>query len=897
MAPRVLLLLALLPIWQGTEAATPTDDRSLVVRAWFADESAIGRVAPLLGHAQIDRSKGLLRTEADAALRKALQEAGFRIEIDAEASARVADIALARSGAKSIPGYACYRTVEETDSDMAVLAAAYPDLLSLQSIGQSWQAVNGSSGYDLRIAVATNRGKPGPKPALFLLSSIHAREYTPAELGTRFIEDLVLGYGHDPEATWLLDHHAVHVLLQGNPDGRKRAESGLSWRKNWNPTHCGEGSWPGVDLNRNFPFEWGQHGGSSGSACDQTFRGPVPASEPETQAVIDYVRALYPDLRGPALDDPAPDSTQGIFIDLHSFSRLVLWPWGFSTLLPPNSSGLATLGRRLAWFNNYTAEQAIGLYPTDGTTDDFAYGDLGVPAFTFELGTAFFQDCASFENTIYPDNQAALRYAARSAGAPYRQPAGPDAFELLTSPDLALVGEPVRLQAVLDDSRQQTIVTGASGPVPAVQDVTSARFFVATAPWEAGADGQPMQPADGAFDSPRESVQGDIDTTGLAAGQHLVFVQGRDADGNDGPPNAAFLELIEASDAVLLEGSVRQAGSLMPLAASIRSGRFETHSSALDGSFRRVLPPGSFDLEISAAGHESLLQFGLTGNAGSSVTQHATLFQLCTLLEDPAEIDSSSPFTAASPWILRGGMGSGGGDSWLPTAGSSYANNLNVSLTSPALDLTDHDAPVLQFDSRCDTEASYDFGRVETSVDGGLAWNEVFRCDGETSWRRVSLTLPEMTNAADARLRFRFTSDSSVTAPGWAIDNIELQAGGAACRATQTPELPVSISAFSASPGQVVAGAPSLLAWQTSHAESCEILSNAGSPALPLSSEELASGQREVSPAQTTAYTLACTGNNSSTQAEIELQVFAPTELLRDGFEPIDPPLRSAQSP
>ena len=67
--------------------------------------------------------------------------------------------------------------------------------------------------------------------------------------------------------------------------------------------------------------------------------------------------------------------------------------------MAPNGPALQTLGRKFAYFNNYTPEQAIGLYPTDGTTDDFGYGDLGVASYTFELGTAFFQDCSTFENT------------------------------------------------------------------------------------------------------------------------------------------------------------------------------------------------------------------------------------------------------------------------------------------------------------------------------------------------------------------------------------------------------------------------------------------------------------------------------------------------------------------
>ena len=111
---------------------------------------------------------------------------------------------------------------------------------------------------------------------------------------------------------------------------------------------------------------------------------------------------------------------------MHSFSELVLWPWGFGSQLAPNSTALQTLGRRFAWFNDYYPEQSIGLYPTDGTTDDFAYGELGLAAYTFELGTSFFQDCGTFENTILPDNLQALLYAAKTSRTPYITPAGPD---------------------------------------------------------------------------------------------------------------------------------------------------------------------------------------------------------------------------------------------------------------------------------------------------------------------------------------------------------------------------------------------------------------------------------------------------------------------------------------
>jgi carboxypeptidase T len=841
-----------------------------VVRAWFDDPARLDAISHLLGHAQIDRGKGLLRTEADAELRKALEQAGFRVETDAEATARVMQMQRAMSGDRSIAGYACYRTVEETRDDIDALAAAYPGLLAVNVIGQSWQ----SPGYALQVAVATNTSIPGPKPKLFMLSSIHAREYTPAELATRFIEDLVLGHGNDAEATWLLDHHEIHAVLQGNPDGRKRAETGLLWRKNHNTLHCGGGNSAGVDLNRNYPFAWGQYNGSSGDACSQTFRGPASASEPETQAIINYVREQFADMRGDGLNDPAPDHTQGMFLDIHSYSELVLWPWGFTQALAPNGAALAKLGRRLAWFNNYTAEQAIGLYATDGTTDDFAYGDLGLPAFTFELGTAFFQDCASFENRIYPDNTAALRYAARTLDAPYRLAFGPDAFDLAVAPDLVLPGQPVTVRATLDDSRQQTRVTGASGPVPPVQNVQAATAWLGIPPWQSGATAVAMQADDGSFDSPREIASTAIDTSGLAPGTHLLFVQGRDADGNDGAPNAAFVEVIAAENAVQLQGVVRQAGSGTALQADVRSGRFETQSDPATGAYSRLLRPGTFDLEVSAADHETAFLFGLPGSAGSTVIRNVELFQLCTLLEDPVEIGITSPLTAQLPWTRRTGAGNGGGAAWLQSASGNYANNINASLTSPVLDLDGYESPSLRFDSRCDTERNYDFGLVEISTNGGANWAEVFRCHGDPAWRSIELALPGLANAASARLRFRFTSDSSVTAPGWAVDNIRLRAGGPTCRAGQAS--PVAIDMLMATPASITAGDSSMLVWSTRNALSCVIANDIDAGVIAIDPGELGSGQREVAPIMSTNYTLQCEGEQGPATASAAVTVTLP---------------------
>ena len=259
------------------------------------------------------------------------------------------------AAARGISGYHCYRTVEETYSTAQAIANRYPHLATWTSVGESWRKQNGSGGYDLMVLRLTNSAAVEQKPVAFITSALHAREYTTAELMTRFAERLVEAYGTDADTTWLLDHHDVHLMLFANPDGRKHAEAGVAWRKNDNRNHCQHNvspQWAGVDLNRNFEIDWGGVG-SSDFECSHTFRGDAAESEPETQAIAQYMQDLFPDARGPDDDDVAPLDTSGIYLDVHSAGRVVLYPWAFKTAAPPNAAQLWRLARKLAFFNGY----------------------------------------------------------------------------------------------------------------------------------------------------------------------------------------------------------------------------------------------------------------------------------------------------------------------------------------------------------------------------------------------------------------------------------------------------------------------------------------------------------------------------------------------------------------
>ena len=566
---RNALLLALLPIAGAAALTRPDDgDALVVVTAHWRDRAQLQQIAARFQHVLVDEKAHTALAEASREDFLALRRAGIRVEINDAATARMRRAeagvrqaaerrAQARAGGvraqslvvgsqDSIPGYACYRTVEETYATMDSLVANHPTLAKVVDIGPTWSGAYRMRALELTNA-ATDAALPN-KPTMVAFASIHAREYTPAELLTRFGEWLANGYGNDAQATWLLDNFKFDLVLQANPDGRKKAESGLSWRKNTDTSNgtCSANAY-GIDLNRNFNFRWNSvSGGSSADPCASTYHGPNAMSEAETRNLLRYVAGsrdssgvyrggVLPDRRNDDTVSAAPSDYRGLFLDLHSYNQLVLWPWAFSRNGSPNAGPLRTFGRRLAYFNGYKPEQWIGMYAADGTDTDAVYGLLGAPSYTIELGVSFFEDCSTFESSTYPRNVAALKYAARNLWAPYVFPGGPDTTSLSASAGFVIPGTPVTITATSDDG----VYNQNNGAEP-VQAISSISAYLDAPPWANGAVAAAMAASDGRFDSSRESASIRIDTGSLAPGRHVVYVRATDAGGQAGTPQAVY---------------------------------------------------------------------------------------------------------------------------------------------------------------------------------------------------------------------------------------------------------------------------------------------------------------------------------------------------------------------
>jgi carboxypeptidase T len=651
-----------------------------IYKAYFPS-AELARKAAITFHGQLLESNyagGYLVFELDADDMTKLRQFGFRFEranefiqrrnqvltqLQSLAASRAAStgattLAVPDATIQSIPSYACYETVEETFTTAQGFVSSKPELASWIDVGDSWLKTQGAGGYDIRVLKLTNSAVTGTKPKLFINSAIHAREYTTAPLVLEFARWLVNGYGTNADATWILDHHEVHLMLHANPDGRKRAESGLSWRKNVNNNFCANTNTRGVDLNRNFSFGWNSTGGqgSSGDQCNLTYRGPSAGSEPEIQALEGYVRSLWPDRRGPGVNDAAPSDTSGIHLDIHSYSQLVLWPWGTTSTPAPNGTALQTLGRKFAFFNGYTPQQSIGLYPTDGTSDGVSYGELGVAAYTFELGTAFFQDCATYTNTIRPNNLNALIYAAKVVRTPYVTPAGPDVSTLSLGGSASGAGVTPGTAVAISASATDTRFNNSNGTEP-TQAIAAAEYYVDVPPWQAGATPVAMTASDGTFNATTEGLAGTVATGGLSVGRHIVYVRARDAGGTWGAVSAVFLNITNTPPPVAASFTSSCSALTCNFNASGSSGSITSYAWAFgDGgagsgvtTSRTYAAAGTFNVTLTVS----------DGSASNSTTQPVTVSSGPTAV---AEVESNNSIgtaqlVSANPATVNGTIG------------------------------------------------------------------------------------------------------------------------------------------------------------------------------------------------------------------------------------------------
>jgi carboxypeptidase T len=353
------------PLYHTVEIAIPSQERfSILLESGIAMDGA-----EMLSENQMR----LILSESDISR---LEEMGFQFEVTrydmaAFYSSRLSEPLKDGFAEGSMGGnFTFAETVELLDQ----YSDDFPHIFSEKiSIGTS---VEGRNIWAIKIS--DNPELDEDEPELLFTGLHHARE--PQSLMTLiYLMDYIAAeYPHNSQIKHLVDYREIWIVPVLNPDGYVYNQNiapngGGMHRKNRKSNGC-TGTGMGIDLNRNYGYKWGyDNTGSSGNPCDETYRGLSAFSEPETNFLQQFI-----------------ESRQFInAMNYHSYGNLMLYPFGYSssaTMPVADLEVFQMIAETIESMNGYTAQPSYNLYPTNGGSDDWMYGEKGIYAFTGEIG-------------------------------------------------------------------------------------------------------------------------------------------------------------------------------------------------------------------------------------------------------------------------------------------------------------------------------------------------------------------------------------------------------------------------------------------------------------------------------------------------------------------------------
>uniref|UniRef100_A0A3Q3E9P5 Carboxypeptidase A1 n=2 Tax=Labrus bergylta TaxID=56723 RepID=A0A3Q3E9P5_9LABR len=263
--------------------------------------------------------------------------------------------------------YSRYHTIDEIYSFQDMLVAENPNFVSKIVIGQSYQ------GRPLNVLKFSTGGSN--RPAIWMDTGIHSREWVTQASGTWFAKKIVTAYGTDPTLTAILDKMDIFLEIVTNPDGFYYSHnSNRMWRKTRKPnpgSNC-----VGVDPNRNWDAAFGGPG-ASGNPCSETYHGPSAHSESEVRSIVDFVKA-HGNIKA--------------FVSIHAYSQMLLYPYGYTRTPAKHQVELHNLAKKAItdlaslYGTRYRYGSIINtIYQASGSTVDWTYNQGIKYSYTFEL--------------------------------------------------------------------------------------------------------------------------------------------------------------------------------------------------------------------------------------------------------------------------------------------------------------------------------------------------------------------------------------------------------------------------------------------------------------------------------------------------------------------------------
>ena len=399
--------------------ARPTAGQWLMIRQHFDPLGGCCSVIPPGGDAEFVVTSG-----QKALVQSLLPAATFKRDV--RPFRQSYNQALAASGIDNPP--LAYYTVAEIEAAIDAEVAADPAIaakVDLSALPGGALTHEGRAIYALKIS--DNVAADEDEPAIFVIAQHHARELNSPHMVIGAMQRVVAAYATDPAIQAVVDNYELYFVPMVNPDGVDHVWNvDEFWRKNRRQNSNGSF---GVDLNRNYPFLWGQCGASTNQNSG-TYRGPAAASEPETITMRNAIETLRPE----------------IYIDFHSSGQEVLRTYA------PCANEPSVVA---AWIERYVddlrAPMSYGKrYPSaSGEAPEDHWASGGTMSFLIEIGTSFQPDFSltvAEEARVWPGVERALTAWRPSVRGHVTSSAGGQPLEadIAISPAVFTLGEQTR---------------------------------------------------------------------------------------------------------------------------------------------------------------------------------------------------------------------------------------------------------------------------------------------------------------------------------------------------------------------------------------------------------------------------------------------------------------------
>lgn len=336
-----------------------------------ADTDSQKRTAIARSGARIlSQQHGTVTVEATKAQADQLREDGFTLKHLANVADSLRRLRPAGEPGDFPPEDRDYHNYDEMNAELDNAVRNHPDIAAKSSIGKTFE------GRDIpALKISDNVGEDENEPEVLFDCNQHAREHLTTEMCLRIVKRFTDNQD-DPAIRDMVDNREIWVVPMVNVDGSiYDVASGQygGWRKNRQDT--------GTDLNRNWGYKWDCCGGSSDDPNSETYHGGGPFSAPETTDLKRFI------------DSRVVNGQQQIKanIDFHTFSELVLWPFGHTKdqategMSQQEYDRFARVGTDMARSNGYTPEQSSALYTTDGDILDWEWSQHKILGFTLEM--------------------------------------------------------------------------------------------------------------------------------------------------------------------------------------------------------------------------------------------------------------------------------------------------------------------------------------------------------------------------------------------------------------------------------------------------------------------------------------------------------------------------------